>query len=565
MRRVLTLVYENVSLIVFGIIITYLCVTSFFNTCYISIDYHEHTFFVSDKPLRNLLFVLMLILGIYCIKKSKLPNKINENKKLFLIIKHVLLFLIFILGLVWVLNTRFFPAADQYSMQKCVTDFFNEDYSSAYINGYLSINPWQHGLFMLSYIFASLFGDMNFIVLQVVNVFACVFIFKALSEIVGLFKGSYFMQLCLIVTGVTFPIVLLYSYFVYGNMLGLAFALMAIKYELLFLNKKNVGCGFISSILIFMAILCKSNYQIYFIAMVLCSMFNLINEYDTKKIVYLGLLFIMFVASSILPTKFIENKTGTKIANGVSFYSYVAMGLQESERAPGWFNGFNYDSYAYCDNDTDKQVEYSKKEIDKRIELFKSDLDYADEFLSKKICSEWNNPTYQVFWNIQNKFDSGFIPSSFIINFVSLKNTFKIQKYLNILDSIIKFGALLFVMYLIFNKENEIYILPVTFVGGFLFLSFLSEAKAQYAILFSILLIPMAAIGYNYFTELIINQKNISGSNKKIKLLLFGILILLTCVNVADKQFLSKDTDYYFEYVSQGENFDYSNMPEYLE
>lgn len=565
MKKVLNLLYENVSLLVFGIIITYLCVTSFFNTCYISIDWREHTFFVSDKPLRNILFVVILLVGVYCTKKSKLPNKINDDKKLFLIIKYVLLSLIFILGLVWVLNTRFFPAADQYSMQKCVSEFFNNDYSSAISEGYLNKNFQQRGLFVLSYLFALVFGDMNIIAIQVLNVIAVVFIFKSLSEIIGIYKGGYFMQLIVILSGIIFPIILLYSYFIYGNIIGLSFALLAIKYELLFLDDKKISHGILSSLMIFMAILCKSNYQIYFIAMLICLFFNLINKYDVKKVAYLGLLIVALLMSSILPTRFIENKTGTKMNDGLSFYSYVAMGLQESERAPGWYNGFNHDSYAECDNDTAKHKEYSKKAIEKRIELFKSDMDYADEFLSKKICSEWNNPTYQVFWNIQDKFDGDFKPSSFMLNFVSLNNTFVIQKYLNIVDSIIKFGALLFVVYLIFNKERENLLLPVTFVGGFLFLSFLSEAKAQYAIMFSSLIIPMAVLGYNYFTDSIIDKNIKCHIDEKIKVIVLILLVLFTCISVSNKKFLSKDTDFYYEYVSQGEDFDYSIMPEYLE
>lgn len=565
MRKVLNLLYENVSLLVFGIIITYLCVTSFFNTCYISIDWREHTFFVSDKPLRNILFVVILLVGVYCIKKNKLPNKINDDKKMFLIIKYVLLSLIFIFGLVWVLNTRFFPAADQYSMQKCVSEFFNNDYSSAISDGYLNKNFQQRGLFMLSYLFALVFGDMNIIAIQVLNVIAVMFIFKSLSEIVGFYNGSYFMQLIVILSGIIFPIILLYSYFIYGNIIGLSFALLAIKYELLFLDDKKNSHGILSSLMIFMAILCKSNYQIYFIAMFICLFFNLINNCDVRKVVYLGLLIVALLMSSILPTRFIENKTGAKMSDGLSFYSYVAMGLQESERAPGWYNGFNHDSYAECDNDTAKHKEYSKKAIEKRIELFKSDMDYADEFLSKKICSEWNNPTYQVFWNIQDKFDGDFKPSSFMLNFVSLNNTFVIQKYLNIVDSIIKFGALLFVMYLIFNKERENLLLPVIFVGGFLFLSFLSEAKAQYTIMFSSLLIPMAVLGYNYFADLIIDKNIKCHIDEKIKVIVLILLVLFTCISVSNKKFLSKDTDFYYEYVSQGEDFDYSIMPEYLE
>ena len=250
------------------------------------------------------------------------------------------------------------------------------------------------------------------------------------------------------------------------------------------------------------------------------------------------------------------------MSEGLSFYSYVAMGLQEGDKAPGWYNGFNHDSYAKCDNDTEKHKEYSKKTIDKRIELFKSDFDYADEFFTKKIVSEWNNPTYQVFWNIQDKYSNGFNPPSFVIEFLSLKNTFTVQKYLNVFDSIIKFGTLLFILYLMFNKNNELLLLPVTFVGGFLFLTFVSEAKAQYSIMFSILLIPLSVMGYNNIADIFV-KKELNIKVNKIYLLFLVAVIIATCINVGNKKYLLKDDDLYYKYVSENGEFDYVNPPEY--
>lgn len=562
MKKVLNLLYENVSLLVFGIIITYLCVTSFFNTCYISLDWNEYTFYLSDKPIRNLVIVILVIVCFICFKKSKLVNKVNKNKKLFLIIKYALLLIIFVIGTFWVFNTRLYPTADQFSVQKSVSEFLDGNYDSAISNGYINNNFQQRGLFMLSYLFSLVFGDMNIIALEMVNVIASVLIFKSLSEIVGFYKGTYSMQLFVVACGIFFPVVVLYSYFIYGNIVGLAFSLLAIKHELLFIEEKKITNALLSTIFIFLGILCKSTYQIYFIAMLICIIFNLINKCELKKIIYLGLLIISIVFSSLLPTRFIENKTNIKMSEGLSFYSYIAMGLQESDMAPGWYNGFNHDSYATCNNDTKKHKEYSKIEIEKRIGMFTDNLDYADEFFTKKIVSEWNNPTYQVFWNIQDKYSDGFEPQPFIREFLSLKGTYKVQKYLNILDSIIKFGALLYMFYLIFNKRNENLILPITFVGGFLFLSFLSEAKAQYAIIFSTLLIPLATMGYNYAANLIV-EKRCSFKTKKVTIIIFVLLILFTCINIANKSFLSKNDDLYYKYVSENGNFDYINPPEY--
>ena len=564
MKRILTSLYANISLFVFGIISIYLCTISLAYTCYISIDWNEHTFYLSDKPIRNLLIILLLIISIFIIKKNNLLSKINNNKKIFTILKYLILLIIFLVGTFWILSTRLFPAADQYSIQKCVSEFLNNNYSSAYYNGYLNNNSQQRGFFMLSYLFALIFKDMNIIALEITNVLAAVFIFKSLSEIVGIYKGSYCMQLFILLCGLLFPVVILYSYFIYGNFIGLAFALLAFKNELLFFKTNKITNLLLSSIFILLAMLCKSTYQIYFIAMIICLVFNVINNFNTKKIIFLSLLFFMFAMSSFIPNKFIESKANIKLDKGLSFYSYTAMGLQESDKAPGWYNGFNHDSYASCNNNYDLHKEYAKKEVMKRLDYFLNDLNYADAFFTKKIVSQWNNPTYQVFWNIQDKYSEGFKPELFIRKFLSLKNTYKIQKYLNIVDFMMKFGCVLFLLYLISNINNEILLLPITFIGGFLFLSFLSEAKAQYTIMFSILMLPLATLGYNHFVDMIINKNYIIERKGIIKIIIFCIVTILTIINVKDKTYLIKDDDLYYKYVSEEGNFDYLNPPEYF-
>ena len=69
-------------------------------------------------------------------------------------------------------------------------------------------------------------------------------------------------------------------------------------------------------------------------------------------------------------------------------------------------------------------------------------------------------------------------------------------------------------------------------------------------------------MGYNYAANLIV-EKRCSFKTKKITIIIFVLLILFTCINIANNSFLSNDDDLYYKYVSENGDFDYINPPEY--
>ncbi len=550
----ITSIYEKIVWFFFFLIVSYLFALSITSTCHLSFDYNEHTFFLSDNLIRNVFIIIVFVLLATFGSKSSLVKKINQNDKLFSILKYIFLSLLLVLSLLWVIGTQFQPAADQYSVQKSVQEFMDGDYTAFIGTGYISLNRQQRGLFLLSYLFSLVFGS-NYLTMQIVNVFACVFIYKNLSEISKEFGANNSVQLLIIISGFLYPIIPLYSYFVYGNIIGLSFSLLAFKYELLFFRDSKIKNCIISVLFIGLALMAKSTYLIYFIAMLIYGVIRLVNDFDKKKLIFIPLFIVIYLLSSFIPTAFIESKTGVKMSQGTSYWSYVAMGIQEGERAPGWYNGYNNDSYAECNNDTDVQAEKAKHYIDDRLEYMNSDTEYAKEFFNKKIASEWNNPTSQVFWNIQDKFDDSIEQDSIFRKLVGIKNCVKIQKYLNIFHMFVLLGSLLYAICNLFRNGNYLKtIIPMTFVGGFILLSFLSEAKAQYAIMFTSLLIPCSISGFYELTK--INLINIK-KNSCIEYLTCFVIVVIMVVSLNKCDYLKKDNGLYYEYISSNGELNY--------
>ena len=99
-----------------------------------------------------------------------------------------------------------------------------------------------------------------------------------------------------------------------------------------------------------------------------------------------------------MPQQWINKKTGYNLNQGISYWAFVAMGLQEGDKAPGWWNGYNYYSYDSNSFNAYGQAVEAKEDIEKSIERFISDKEYAYIFFVKKIASMWTEPTYQSFW-----------------------------------------------------------------------------------------------------------------------------------------------------------------------
>ena len=142
------------------------------------------------------------------------------------------------------------------------------------------------------------------------------------------------------------------------------------------------------------------------------------------------------------------------------------MGLHPSDGnvyADGWYSGRIAAFYENNDYDTKKEAEVSKAEIKGYIDTYKNDHKAFTSFLSKKVASQWNNPEFQCFW-ITNVRSSDIEKSPVISDILSLKGSSTFIAFLNIMQSIILLGSMLYaVNTLIEGTFAGAAVLPLTY------------------------------------------------------------------------------------------------------
>ena len=204
------------------------------------------------------------------------------------------------------------------------------------------------------------------------------------------------------------------------------------------------------------------------------------------------------------------------------------MGLQDSSRAPGWYNKYNADSYKEAGYDSKKQAEAAKEQIARSLQQYADDPAAAMEFFEQKTASQWNNPTFQGFWNVQVR-DSAIEQGAFTKWLLSEQGANTMAGYLNYVQFFILLGVVLWCVSALSptlartankrgprtpatprhagnvremsGEELRAIVLPLVFLGGFICHLFW-EAKCQYTIPYFELLLPLAVIGYARFLSL---------------------------------------------------------------
>ena len=155
------------------------------------------------------------------------------------------------------------------------------------------------------------------------------------------------------------------------------------------------------------------------------------------------------------------------------------MGMQEGERAEGWYNAFNFDTYVNSDCDPVASDAIAKEAIGESLRQFQKDPVYTARFYLRKTLSQWNEPTYEALW--VNQFHS--CDFSTIVQSIYEGKLYQVlSEYMNLFQLLV--FAAVFAGFLIGIKvENrwqfpELF-LPMVILGGFFFHT-IWEAKSQY-------------------------------------------------------------------------------------
>lgn len=524
---------KYVVLILWGGIILYLTILSFLGTSAeakrniaaegeIS-QYSPYIYYLPDNPWKHIFFLIVFILVclgikyVLCKREAKTNRTISDRTWL---LGGMISF--FLIGTFYVFCTQFRPSSDPAKLQLVASEMQQGNFGQFLEGEYMYRYPFQSGFLLVVYYVMKLFGDTEFVVMQFMNVLAvataCYCIYKSVQLIFH--KNIRLGWLA----EISFIPILLYTTFVYGNLLSFAAAMAAVYLEFSFFDNEKISHAVFSAILISLAIILKSNSLIIFCAMLIYGLCKLVFKTNRIKV---SLYILMLIAFYIIGNKAVEiwteNITGIQLSEGMPKIAWVAMGLQDGGMAPGYWTGSSVALYIENNYDYAKTSEAAMQVIEERLQYFIDDWRLGLDFFGRKIAAQWNEPTFQGIMISEGRTSERQIPG-WINGMIEGRGRIYLSEMLNIFQTWVYFGALLYVIIFFRKCSLDELVFAVIMMGGFIFHLFW-EGKSQYVMLYFFCLIPYAVFGYQAFVNLLWKFDYRSISKKKIKSICVGVVL----------------------------------------
>lgn len=533
--------------ILFAVIIGYLLIASIFSTCYLGgYSYStasqttevniEHTFYIRDNYIQHIVVFAVFSLLLMFLKDKGL-RKIAEHKYF----AAAVCVMAGILSLLIVVAGQYYPKYDQWHVIEAAARLNEKVYTDFEVGDYLFVFPFQTGTVLYFQLLSLLFGNMNYVAFQIVNCLWIAFTYYLFVRIADVLWGQgnnecpYRFNVALV--GLLFLPYLLYATFLYGTVVGMAFALLSFYMMLLYMHDPKLHYLLICGLSMGIATVVKSNYMIFLIAEVIYLLLKIVSDKTAgfrkalPKLVLIVALFGFFIIGRFGVDAYIRSMNGGTEVKGIPMAAWIAMGLQDGKAAPGWYNGYNNAVYIENDFDYDKTAAAVMDEIKRIVSGYPKDIQTSVSFFVKKVSSQWNNPTFQSLWVLEER--DGKDGLAWLLHGTG---RYLYIFWVNLLQTWILAGTLLYA-FLRFKKNSvEEIILPITFVGGFVFHLFW-EAEGLYAILYFPLLLPLSICGYGEWRNRLLAWKDeiasdgwktehTSGLKKKIVICIMAMIVV---------------------------------------
>lgn len=403
--------------------------------------------------------------------------------------------------LLLIVGTQMSPGSDSGMIcavaRRILSNDLSEDLTLDTIQ-YMQKYPNQNGMVVFIWLLFGFVGTDNYIALQLINLLALAasyyFIYMFVKDIAGLRAAN--ASLIVICLFLPFSI---YVMFVYGTMLGMAFAMAACFLMGRFFKSGRMLYGILSGAAIAVAAAFKSNYMIMFVALAITAIVAAIRSRKPGMLIVVAFMCALQLLVGPVTKKMYCAISGDSPSDGIPYLAWVAMGLQESPgRAEGWYNSYNDLVFELSGGDSKAAGAVCRENISQRLSYMLENPAYTVKFFAKKTASQWNNPTFECFTFIQDMRINHHkvMPSLEAVYDDGSAVNGALVFMMNIMQSCILAGA--FAYFIINFKKNDAVTLlyGLIFLGGFFF-HFVWEAKCQYTVVYILLLIPYAVMGYN--------------------------------------------------------------------
>lgn len=282
--------------------------------------------------------------------------------------------------------------------------------------------------------------------------------------------------------------------FLYGNIPGFALGAVALWMFAAFMRRRRMWQGLLCAFSLGLAVAVKLNLMIFFVAVVLVWLLDLLQNRSVKSLVCLALTVAAVLTIGRAPQPIYEQRSGKAFGSGIPMIAWMAMGVNEGHAGPGWYKE-DYTVAFFMDNgmDADATAESAKQVIKQRLAFFAENPGQGLRFFSEKLRSQWNEPTYESLWI--NQVQQSYGEKGFLYEWFCHTGERHTTGYMNQYQQFIFLGMLLSCVYLWRTRDIR-QCLPVLVILGGILYHLLFEAKSQYALPYFILMIPLAAYGF---------------------------------------------------------------------
>ena len=289
---------------------------------------------------------------------------------------------------------------------------------------------------------------------------------------------------------------LLFNMFVYGVLPMLLLCVLAMRCFARYARTGERRFGVLYALLIGAAAALKPNAMIVMLALLICAAVHALQRKDGFLLLCAALSAVLCFALPAGVIRLYELRAGVTLAPDTGMLLRLAMGMQDSMIAAGWYNGV-IEEYWPLSVTPEMEKAAALEMLAARLREFAADPAGAWAFFKEKCLTQWAEPSYDILWYGAVCGKSGrFNGLAHAIFRDGSPVRALLAGYMNIFQQAAYVLALIGTCGMIREKRTEAVqlMLPVTVLGGFLY-HMLFEAKSQYIYPYMLLLLPLAAAG----------------------------------------------------------------------
>lgn len=373
--------------------------------------------------------------------------------------------------------------------------FENGDFSQFAKGGYIERYPHQTGVVLYDSLLRMIFKTprINFFF----NFFFVLGINALLAALTHTMCKRREVTLLAILLSFAFLPQFFFILFAYGLIPGFFFTVLSFYLAVRFAQTRRVLYAIFAVVAVSLAVCLKQNYLIAAIAIALYWLLQALRSRGIAVIKPLafGLAVVLFASvPSALIRSYYEKITGEDLDGGTPTILWIAMGtdLDNTSRAPGWYDHTNYTTYEEAGFDTERAAKMGERRLRENIKKIKNDPERAWSFFKDKTVSQWCDPMFQSVWTGPLE-DCGQKTHTDLLQSIYTGGEAEdvIERGMRVLMLAIFGFALLFLLSR--KKETDGWeLLLIFFVGGLLF-HLIWEGKSQYTYPYVFALIPTVA------------------------------------------------------------------------